>query len=61
MDMQWPVGLLSLLDEECTFPKGTDDTFLEKLKLHLNSNTCFKSERTKAFTFKHYAGKVIMI
>ena len=51
--------MISLLDEECTFPKGSDDTFLDKLKLHLDSNAYFKSERTKAFTIKHYAGEVI--
>ncbi|CAI9768449.1 unnamed protein product [Fraxinus pennsylvanica] len=54
-----PLGLLSLLDEESTFPNGTDMTFANKLKQHLNSNTCFKGERGKAFMVSHYAGQVV--
>ncbi|KAG4944883.1 hypothetical protein JHK87_040890 [Glycine soja] len=53
-----PLGLLSLLDEESTFPNGTDLTFANKLKQHLNSNSCFKGERDQAFTVHHYAGQV---
>lgn len=56
--MQKPLGLLSLLDEESTFPNGTDLTFANKLKQHLNSNSCFRGERSKAFTVCHYAGEV---
>ncbi|KAA8528898.1 hypothetical protein F0562_033614 [Nyssa sinensis] len=54
-----PLGLLSLLDEESTFPNGTDLTFSNKLKQHLNSNSCFRGEREKAFTVCHYAGEVM--
>ncbi|OMO62400.1 IQ motif, EF-hand binding site [Corchorus olitorius] len=53
-----PLGLLSLLDEESTFPNGTDFTFANKLKQHLNSNPCFRGEREKAFTVSHFAGVV---
>ncbi|XP_024991696.1 myosin-1-like [Cynara cardunculus var. scolymus] len=53
-----PLGLLSLLDEESTFPNGTDLSFANKLKQHLKSNPCFKGERGKAFTVRHYAGEV---
>ncbi|XP_010523208.1 PREDICTED: myosin-1-like [Tarenaya hassleriana] len=53
-----PLGLLSLLDEESTFPNGTDLTLANKLKQHLNSNLCFRGERGKAFTVAHYAGEV---
>ncbi|KAI4328583.1 hypothetical protein L6164_020923 [Bauhinia variegata] len=53
-----PLGLLSLLDEESTFPNGTDLTFANKLKQHLKSNSCFKGERDKAFAVCHYAGEV---
>uniref|UniRef100_A0A803MNV1 Uncharacterized protein n=1 Tax=Chenopodium quinoa TaxID=63459 RepID=A0A803MNV1_CHEQI len=53
-----PLGLLSLLDEESTFPNGTDLSFANKLKQHLKSNSCFKGEREKAFTVSHYAGEV---
>lgn len=54
-----PLGLISLLDEECTFPKGTDYTLADKLKEHLIGNTCFKGERSRAFRILHYAGEVI--
>uniref|UniRef100_A0A1D1Z2F8 Myosin-J heavy chain n=1 Tax=Anthurium amnicola TaxID=1678845 RepID=A0A1D1Z2F8_9ARAE len=53
-----PLGLLSLLDEESTFPNGTDLTFANKLKQHLNSNSCFRGERGKSFSVIHYAGEV---
>ncbi|XP_044494228.1 myosin-1-like [Mangifera indica] len=53
-----PLGLLSLLDEESMFPNGTDLTFANKLKQHLNYNSCFRGEREKAFTVRHYAGEV---
>ncbi|KAK2453781.1 myosin [Trifolium repens] len=53
-----PLGLLSLLDEESTFPNGSDLTFANKLKQHLNSKSCFKGERDQAFTVCHYAGEV---
>ncbi|XP_062205831.1 myosin-1-like [Phragmites australis] len=53
-----PLGLLSLLDEESTFPNATDLTFANKLKQHLNTNSCFKGERGKAFSIRHYAGEV---
>ncbi|KAK3033693.1 hypothetical protein RJ639_033917 [Escallonia herrerae] len=54
-----PLGLISLLDEESTFPNGTDLTFANKLKQHLNPNSCFRGERGKAFTVCHYAGEVV--
>ncbi|KAF8391408.1 hypothetical protein HHK36_023712 [Tetracentron sinense] len=54
-----PLGLLSLLDEESTFPKATDLTFANKLKQHLNTNPCFKGERDGAFRVRHYAAEVL--
>ncbi|KAF7112158.1 hypothetical protein RHSIM_RhsimUnG0258700 [Rhododendron simsii] len=54
-----PIGLISLLDEESNFPKATDLTFANKLKQHLNCNSCFKGERGGAFSIRHYAGEVI--
>lgn len=54
-----PLGLLSLLDEESMFPNGTDLTFANKLKQHLNPNSCFRGERGNAFTVSHYAGEVV--
>ncbi|CAM0956705.1 unnamed protein product [Alopecurus aequalis] len=53
-----PLGLLSLLDEESTFPNATDLTFANKLKQHLDTNSCFRGERGKAFAVRHYAGEV---
>nr|AAB71526.1 unconventional myosin [Helianthus annuus] len=53
-----PLGLMTLLDEESTFPNGTDMTFATKLKQHLKTNSCFRGERGKAFTVHHYSGEV---
>ncbi|XP_010922002.1 myosin-1 [Elaeis guineensis] len=54
-----PLGLLSLLDEELTFPKATDLTLANKLKQHLIGNHCFKGEREGAFRICHCAGEVL--
>lgn len=59
--MQRPLGLLSLLDEESTFPNGSDLTFAHKLKQHLSSNSSFRGGRDKAFTVSHYAGEVLLV
>lgn len=59
--MQKPLGLLSLLDEESTFPNGTDLTFADKLRRHLHSNPCFMGEIGKAFAVRHFAGEVAII
>ena len=59
--MQKPLGLLSLLDEESTFPNGTDLTLANKLKEHLSDNSCFRGDRGKTFTVAHYAGEVIAL
>ncbi|KAF7836776.1 myosin-2-like isoform X1 [Senna tora] len=53
-----PWGLISLLDEESNLPKATGLTFANKLKHHLNANPCFKGERGRAFSVRHYAGEV---
>ncbi|KAK3127393.1 hypothetical protein QOZ80_7AG0572710 [Eleusine coracana subsp. coracana] len=53
-----PLGLLSLLDEESTFPKATDLSLSNKLKQQLNGNSCFKGEQEGAFRICHYAGEV---
>uniref|UniRef100_A0A453BAD6 Myosin motor domain-containing protein n=1 Tax=Aegilops tauschii subsp. strangulata TaxID=200361 RepID=A0A453BAD6_AEGTS len=52
-----PLGLLSLLDEESTFPKATDLSFANKLKQHLSGNPGFKGEQDGAFKICHYAGE----
>ena len=56
-----PMGILSLLDEECLFPKATDRTYCDKLlashSLHPKfGKPSFKS--TYDFSIIHYAGKV---
>lgn len=56
--LQKPLGLLSLLDEESTFPKATDLSFANKLKQHLSGNPGFKGEQDGAFKICHYAGEV---
>ena len=55
------LGILSLLDEECLFPKATDKTYCDKLitshSLHPKfGKPTFKS--TYDFSILHYAGKV---
>ncbi|MED6241895.1 Myosin-11, partial [Ataeniobius toweri] len=57
-----PPGILALLDEECWFPKATDQSFVDKL---LNTHTGHvkfskpKQHKDKLmFTVLHYAGKV---
>jgi myosin-5 len=59
--MQRPLGLISLLDEECMFPRASDLTLANKLKEHLKGNDCFKGERDKAFRVCHYAGEVFIL
>jgi len=40
-----PIGIISLLDEECRFPKGTDLTLLDKLHMANEKNENY--EKTK--------------
>lgn len=53
-----PLGLLSLLDEESTFPKATDLSLVNKLKQHLSGTSRFKGEQGGTFKICHYAGEV---
>uniref|UniRef100_A0A8C0BSN5 Unconventional myosin-Va n=1 Tax=Buteo japonicus TaxID=224669 RepID=A0A8C0BSN5_9AVES len=55
------MGILDLLDEECKMPKGSDDTWAQKLyNTHLNKCALFEKPRlsNKAFIIKHFADKV---
>ncbi|PRW61206.1 myosin-1-like isoform X1 [Chlorella sorokiniana] len=56
------VGILSLLDEECMMPKGSDSTFAAKLQQQQAAHPRF-SYNTRApgddFTIQHYAGPVV--
>lgn len=56
-----PLGVLSLLEEECQFPKGTDSTWLQKMSATLTNHPCYEMPRIndKAFIIKHFAGDVI--
>lgn len=57
-NVQKPLSLLSLLDEESNFPEASDLTFANKLKNLLDANHCFKEESGRAFSVRHYAGEV---
>ncbi|CAF4074858.1 unnamed protein product [Rotaria sp. Silwood2] len=55
------MGILSLLDEECWFPKATNRTYLEKLINTHAQHPKFGKPNYKApsdFSIMHYAGKV---
>ena len=55
------LGILTLLDEECLFPKGTDATFSEKVCKTHSAHERFAFNVNKpgeAFTVNHYAGPV---
>ena len=57
------MGILSLLDEECWFPKATDKSYVEKLvKEHQGNKKFLKADfRTQGdFVIVHYADKVRM-
>ncbi|KAL7843776.1 hypothetical protein AOLI_G00252880 [Acnodon oligacanthus] len=60
-----PMGIFSILEEECMFPKATDTSFKNKLHdQHLGKSTAFqkpKPAKGKAeahFSLVHYAGTV---
>ncbi|KAJ8340438.1 hypothetical protein SKAU_G00350710 [Synaphobranchus kaupii] len=55
------MGVLALLDEECKMPKGSDDTWAQKLyNTHLKTCALFGKPRmsNKAFIIQHFADKV---
>ncbi|KAG7311722.1 hypothetical protein JYU34_002775 [Plutella xylostella] len=56
-----PMNLLSLIDEESRFPKGTDLTLLTKLSSNHSTKTCYitpKSSHEHRFGVRHFAGDV---
>ena len=60
-----PLGIMSILEEECMFPKATDMTYKDKLyQNHSGKNDCFMKPRPMKrafeahFELKHYAGIV---
>ncbi|XP_077174240.1 unconventional myosin-Va isoform X4 [Paroedura picta] len=55
------LGVLDLLDEECKMPKGSDNSWAQKLyNTHLNKTALFEKPRlsNKAFIIQHFADKV---
>ncbi|XP_061630695.1 unconventional myosin-Vc isoform X1 [Phyllopteryx taeniolatus] len=54
------MGILGLLDEECSFPQGTDQSWLQKLSNYLNSNPLFERPKlsNETFVIQHFADKV---
>ncbi|XP_029971015.1 unconventional myosin-VIIa-like [Salarias fasciatus] len=56
-----PCNVLSLIDEESNFPKGTDITMLNKLNQHHRQNQSYIASRTDHdtdFGIRHYCGAV---
>jgi len=56
-----PIGVLGLLDEESSFPKATDTTFVQKLHKHFEKLPFYRKPKTTVtdyFTICHYAGEV---
>uniref|UniRef100_A0A1A9W1S0 Myosin motor domain-containing protein n=1 Tax=Glossina brevipalpis TaxID=37001 RepID=A0A1A9W1S0_9MUSC len=55
------VNIMSLIDEESIFPKGTDQTLLEKLHVQHGNRSLYikpKSNQENNFGVRHYAGIV---
>ncbi|ETN80987.1 myosin head [Necator americanus] len=61
-----PLGIISVLDEECILPKANDTTYVDKLNnLHLGKHPNFQkakpprgNQATAHFAIVHYAGTV---
>jgi len=56
-----PMNILSLIDEESMFPRGTDRTMLNKLSRTHGKNRLFEAPRNQSvsnFSIKHFAGTV---
>jgi len=56
-----PLGIMSILDEECLFPKATDQTFIEKLHSQHDGKSAKYSKlklHPNMFCISHYAGMV---
>ncbi|CAJ0583911.1 unnamed protein product, partial [Mesorhabditis spiculigera] len=54
-----PTGLLPLLDDECKFPKATDETYLQHTNLNHLDKSVYGKSRNKdkcEFSVRHYGG-----
>ena len=62
MFLQKPIGVLTLLDEECAFPQATDQSFVDKVNKHFKDNDAFVPVKVSrghpAFGIKHFAADV---
>eukprot|EP00056_Hartaetosiga_gracilis_P009653 m.139195 g.139195 ORF g.139195 m.139195 type:complete len:1159 (+) comp13164_c0_seq11:64-3540(+) len=62
MFLNTPIGIFRLLDEECTFPKATDKSFVEKIDSAFVENNFYKkvvkSRGHPAFIVAHFPGDV---
>jgi myosin XV len=56
-----PYGIIHILDDESSFPKSTDYSFLDKCHMCHSTNLLYNKPRmsTPEFSIKHYAGEVI--
>jgi len=55
-----PIGILTLLDDVCNFPKGSDEKFLGKLVESYTGHAHFQAGMGAGeFIIKHYAGDVV--
>jgi hypothetical protein len=55
------LGIYAMLDEECRFPNGSDQSFVEKMHKTSEKNEYYSKPRLKAseqFGINHYAGTV---
>jgi len=57
------MGILSILDDECRLPKGTDEGFFNKVFAvcyDMKRFSCSKSQKARLeFVIEHYAGQVV--
>src|SRR3990167_5064538 len=52
------MGIMSILDEECIIPQGSDQTFIDKLTNMCSRQQYYERAGPMSFTMQHYAGKV---
>lgn len=55
-----PPGMFKMLDEQCNFPRATDDTLVALYKAQVKEPKYYIAERSNdaLFTINHYAGQV---
>ncbi|KAJ3396223.1 cytochrome c oxidase subunit 1 [Lobulomyces angularis] len=56
-----PAGIISVLDEETKFPKGSDESWLSKLDQNFSKHAYYVKPKISkgVFGIKHYAGEVL--